>query len=58
MSTDRDRLFEIVLGEIETCSGHKRHGSWCNCRKTAGNVIRRLEMEGVLPELPDWSPDA
>lgn len=40
-----DRLYDLLLGEVETCAGHTKHGN-CNCRRTVASVIQRMANDG------------
>lgn len=40
-----DRLYDLLLGEVETCAGHTKHTT-CNCRRTVASVIQRMASDG------------
>ena len=40
-----DRLYDLLLGEVETCAGHTKHAT-CNCRRTVASVIQRMANAG------------
>ena len=53
MDPDADRLRAVLLGEVQTCASHTKHGRGCNCERTVDSVLHRIRSEGyTLVKVP------